>query len=234
MLGKNSGVAKKLVTKIQILLCGTSWRSAVQYKSTKWVASSFRTVSVVWHSFAFLYNNFFRIKNDKSRSPTEQAMYSGLIRRLSSSEFLMNLAIMYDILAEIAFLSERSTEQKHDLIAYTDKLIRKCITFIGNLKEKSSTKCRDARLLRKVIFVTLPLLKTLRYQPSTHNNFGPVNELKFMSVSVHTNSKQEQYDTLLKELKVLEGDKWPSEKPPGFGEIEIERAPKIQINCLKD
>ncbi|KAJ8885301.1 hypothetical protein PR048_011498 [Dryococelus australis] len=29
--------------------------------------------------------------------------------------------------------------------------------------------------------------------------------------------------TLLKELKVIERDQWPSEKPPGFGEIEIER-----------
>ncbi|KAJ8897989.1 hypothetical protein PR048_003349 [Dryococelus australis] len=42
------------------------------------------------------------------------------------------------------------------------------------------------------------------------------------SGSVHTNSKQEEYDTLLKELEVLERDQWPSEKPPGFGEIEIE------------
>ncbi|KAJ8872682.1 hypothetical protein PR048_026295 [Dryococelus australis] len=48
--------------------------------STRWVASSFRAVSVVWHSFAFLYNHFSASKDDKSRSQTERAMYSGLIR----------------------------------------------------------------------------------------------------------------------------------------------------------
>ncbi|KAJ8869373.1 hypothetical protein PR048_030949 [Dryococelus australis] len=39
------------------------------------------------------------------------------------------------------------------------------------------------------------------------------------SGSVHTNSKQEEYDT----LRMLEGNQWSSEKPPGFGDIEIER-----------
>ncbi|KAJ8897990.1 hypothetical protein PR048_003350 [Dryococelus australis] len=92
--------------------------------STRWVASSFRTVSVVWHNFASLYNHFPALKFDKSKSPTDRAMHSGLIRRLSLSRFLMGLPIMYDTLAEIALLSE-SLQNRNTTVAYADKLIRR-------------------------------------------------------------------------------------------------------------
>ncbi|KAJ8897992.1 hypothetical protein PR048_003352 [Dryococelus australis] len=93
---------------------------------TRWVASSFRTVSVVWHNFAFLYNHFSILKYDKSKGPTDRAMHSGLIRQLSYSQFFMDLAIMYDILAGIALLSE-SLQNRNIAVACADKLIRRCI-----------------------------------------------------------------------------------------------------------
>ncbi|KAJ8879717.1 hypothetical protein PR048_020325 [Dryococelus australis] len=175
--------------------------------STRWVASSFRTKSVVRYSFASLYNHFFASKDDKNRSPIEREMSSGLIRQLSSSEFLMDLAIMYDILAEIALLSESLQNRNMTTILK---------------KNQGQTIYKLELLLREVIFVELPLIKTSRYEPSTHNNFK--QRRLFATIS---SNESEEYDTLLKEVKVLECDQWPSEKPLGFGEIEIERLCRI-------
>ncbi|KAJ8877112.1 hypothetical protein PR048_021564 [Dryococelus australis] len=117
----------------------------------------------------------------------------------------MDLAIMYDILAEIALHSE-SLQNRNMTVAYADILIS---YFIENLKISA---INPQQLLTSVTNnLKLRLFTTI-----------PSNEPKSTSGSLHTNSKQEEYDTLLKELKVLERDEWRSEKPPGFREIEIE------------
>ncbi|KAJ8890265.1 hypothetical protein PR048_009773 [Dryococelus australis] len=89
--------------------------------------NTFRTVSAVWHSFASLFSHFSSSKDDKSRSPTERAI------------FIMDLAIMYNILPEIVFLSE-ILQNRNMTVAYTNKLISICIILIDNLKENQGLK----------------------------------------------------------------------------------------------
>ncbi|KAJ8884227.1 hypothetical protein PR048_016084 [Dryococelus australis] len=161
-------------------------------------------MSVVWHCFASLYKHFSASKDDKSRSPTERAMYSGLIRR--------------------------------------------CIIFIDNDKEKPGNKCLEARVVIKegnlcgvtlIENIKISTINPLQLLASRLFTTISINEPKSTSGSVHTNSKQEEYDTLLKELKLLERNQWPSEKPPGLGEIEIERLSRVSkelnllFNCVK-
>ncbi|KAJ8880809.1 hypothetical protein PR048_017280 [Dryococelus australis] len=149
---------------------------------------------------------------------------------------------MHDILAEIALLSE-SLQNRNMTVAYADKLIRRCIIFIDNLKKKSGTKCLEARVaIKEGNFCGVTLIENIKISSinprqlltSVTNNLKrrlfttiPSNEPKSTSGSVRTNSKQEEYDTLLKELNVLERDQWPSEKPPGFGETGIERVCRV-------
>ena len=47
------------------------------------------------------------------RSKTEQAMFKGLSKRITSKHFVTNLALMYDVLCEISIISEEL--QKRDL-----------------------------------------------------------------------------------------------------------------------
>lgn len=56
-------------------------------------------------------------------------MYSGLSKKLSSTEFILNLAIMYDILAELLMLSESLKNQETN-VYYADKLIRRSMRFL--------------------------------------------------------------------------------------------------------
>ena len=72
---------------------------------TRWVASSVRTVRAVWQSFQELYQHFTSALQDTKRDSKVKLMYSGLAKRLSSSCFVLNLALMFDALEELAELS---------------------------------------------------------------------------------------------------------------------------------
>lgn len=112
---------------------------------TRWVASSFRAVTATWYGYGALYKHFESAKVDKTRTSTERAMYNGLSSKLSSHEFLLNLAIMYDILAELSMLSE-ALQNQETTVFYADKLIRRSIWFFEGMKEKPGTKTLEAKL----------------------------------------------------------------------------------------
>ena len=72
---------------------------------TRWLASSVRTVKAVWERYPALYRHFQTALSDSVRDSRERAMYCGLAERLSSKEFVSNLAVMFDALQELAELS---------------------------------------------------------------------------------------------------------------------------------
>ncbi|KAJ8872859.1 hypothetical protein PR048_026475 [Dryococelus australis] len=115
----------------------------------------------------------------------------------------MDLAIMYNILAEIALLSE-SLQNRNMTVAYDDKLIRRCIIFIDNIKEKPGTKCLYARVaIKEGNFCGVTLIENIKISA-----INPQQLLTIMCQSLRLglykqNSKQEEYETLLKQLKVL-------------------------------
>jgi len=72
---------------------------------TRWVASSVRTVRAVWESYPALHKHFRDASSDSERSARERSMYSGLADRMSTKEFVQNLALMFDALTELSELS---------------------------------------------------------------------------------------------------------------------------------
>lgn len=52
-----------------------------------------------------LYSHFKSASEDKTRSKSEMCMFEGLLKQISSRQFISNLALMYDILFEISVLS---------------------------------------------------------------------------------------------------------------------------------
>ena len=67
----------------------------------RWVASSFRAVSAVWHSFPALAQHFHKASKDETRKSTEKARFQEML-----SKFGKNLALMADVLNELTNLSE--------------------------------------------------------------------------------------------------------------------------------
>ena len=73
--------------------------------NVRWVASSLRTVKAVWMQNGALHRHFDAASTDSTREPKEKNMYRGLKTRLSTTEFVMNLGVMYDALTELAQVS---------------------------------------------------------------------------------------------------------------------------------
>lgn len=64
------------------------------------------TYTVSDYSIQALYQHFISASQDTKRESKEKAMYSGLAKRLMScSHFVLNLALMFDALKELAELS---------------------------------------------------------------------------------------------------------------------------------
>lgn len=61
--------------------------------STRWVASSKRTVDAVLKSYPALVGHFKRAAVDVSRDDTERKKYNGLLRMITSEGFILNVNV---------------------------------------------------------------------------------------------------------------------------------------------
>lgn len=73
--------------------------------STRWVASSYRSVSAVWEDYEVLVQHFEEAKLDPTRDKKDKCMYEGLQRKITSTEFVLDLGLMCDALQELSELS---------------------------------------------------------------------------------------------------------------------------------
>ena len=81
--------------------------------TVRWVASSFRAVSAVWHFFPALAQHFQNASKDETRQSTEKARFQGLLSKLCTTSFVKNLALMADVLNELKKLVRNTTKQKY-------------------------------------------------------------------------------------------------------------------------
>ena len=96
--------------------------------STRWVSSSFRTVSAVWRDYS---NKVTKGIDDETKSNYA----AGLQKRLCSPEFVVDLGLMYDSLSELSVLSLALQNREMNL-PHADRMIRRSIRRIKHLKEE--------------------------------------------------------------------------------------------------
>lgn len=65
---------------------------------TRWVASSYRSVSAVQKNFKALVAHFTAAKDDQSRKSIDWGMYSGLLKNITKVYFILDLGLMCDAL----------------------------------------------------------------------------------------------------------------------------------------
>nr|CAD7454151.1 unnamed protein product [Timema tahoe] len=171
---------------------------------------------------------------DESNSLGKRAVYRGLSKRCSSPQFLLDLAIMSDILAELSMLSE-SLQNKETTLIHADKLMRRNNRFFEAMKEKPGTNSLEAKIaIKEGTFSSVPLIYNHKIPTINHQQLitSVINNLRrrmFTTISNHEPCgssvplHQETYKSLLNELKVLEPDQWPIDKPASFGEPETEK-----------
>ena len=122
------------------------------------VASSFRTMKAVWSSYQSLCKHFENAAQNDARSATERATFDGMARRIDSHEFLIDLALMYDTLYELAAFSELLQHRVTSII-YADKMIRRTIGRLESLIDIQGIKLLEAeRAGKQLIFIQTTLI----------------------------------------------------------------------------
>lgn len=199
---------------------------------TRWVSSSFRSVSAVWSSYLALVTYFKEAANDSNRPANERNKFNGLYLRMESVEFLQDLALMYDVLEELSSLSLQ-LQERNVTVTQADKLIKRTVRIIETYKEKPGLKEREVnQAVVKMTYDGLPLTHNKRIVSIDRLQFitSVVNNLRarcFATVAVHRKKNDENenelYNQMLKDFETLNPDVWPEhgEKDLRFGEESI-------------
>jgi len=79
-----------------------------------------------WKIFPALYNHLYNASNDSTKDKKTQSKYTGLYKKLRSPQFVLDLALMCDILKELSYLSNQL--QSHTVtLLQADQLIKRTI-----------------------------------------------------------------------------------------------------------
>lgn len=207
--------------------------------NTRWVASSFRAVDAVWNNFSCLAAHFESSSNPSSSTYDKElrSTYSGLRTKLCSPQFVQDLALMYDCLEELKFLSE-SLQKRNTNVPEADKLIRRTIRRIESFKEKPGLKMTEADSARQSLLLgTTRLTSNAKHVTINPNMFlqSLADNLRRRLMTVasdgsgmhmhvacgSTQQQESQSNKLIDQLSVLNPDNWPAEMEVDYGEEQL-------------
>ena len=128
-------------------------------------------MSSVWKNYVHLCDHFQTSSKDSTRLETEQAVSQGIWKRISSKKFLLDLAIMYDVLYELSLLSE-GLQIRNVTILYADSLIRRCIKHLEDMKQHKGEKVIEAEeAIEKMVFNSVKLTDDKKIKSINHGQF---------------------------------------------------------------
>lgn len=130
--------------------------SVAYYRRPKKLLSD-PALSVIWKIYSALYNHLVHASQDTLHDSKMKSKYSGLSKRLGCIQFLLDLALMCDILFEISQLSLELQKQDMSLLQ-VDVLIRRTIRVIESLKTMNGNYYSEAvEAKEKMMFKTIVL-----------------------------------------------------------------------------
>ncbi|XP_062260281.1 E3 SUMO-protein ligase KIAA1586-like [Platichthys flesus] len=176
----------------------------------RWVASSFRTVKAVVKDFPVLANHFRMASEDDSRTGVERTKYGGLLKHLISTGFLLDLAVMKDVLRELQGLSLRLQRRDTSLVD-ASRYVHQTIEVLSEYKIHAGITSGQ--------FKGVVLRET---QPK-------INKPQFYQSILDNLRKRLPDSELIAMLKPLDQHFWPSERSDVvlFGEREVGRFAKL-------
>ncbi|KAJ8252839.1 hypothetical protein GJAV_G00206160 [Gymnothorax javanicus] len=203
--------------------------------SVRWVASSYRAVSAVWQSFPALAQHFREASEDEARDGRERAKFRGLLSKLTSINFLKNLAVMADVLSELKDLSEMLQNRKitlpkaHNTMTMYVKRIESLSTYPGKCTV-AANQAEEAMEFKgeKLNVGESPIINSGQFIRAVSDNmkerlFTTTANGAQASVTV---SRKETYDTLMSQMAVLDPDNWDHDNPR-FGEEEVKALSQV-------
>jgi len=184
---------------------GTRFAKVGRILGVRWISSSFRTIKTVWESYESLHHHF-------KSSTYLDSTYQGLLRRLESPEFILDLGLMYDTLQEMSMLS-LELQSRATTLQKAEHIIKRTIRVI----EKSLLALEAAENL---VFRSVTLVPNAKIIPIDRKKFllSIIENLK-LRLCTESNEDNEQ---LIKDISALEPNNFDAENVR-YGEVEMRR-----------
>jgi hypothetical protein len=239
LYSRSPKTSRKLETKAQAL--DIELKKIGRVLNTRWVASSFRSVDAVWNNFEALASDFTEASNPASLH-FEEALknkYIGLLKKLCSPQFILDLGLMYDCLEELKFLSE-SLQGRGMNLPQADKLIRRTIRRLEIYKQKPGQQMTCAKSMADAcLFRTTRLKSNPKHVAINQNQFlqSLANNLRQRLIpdtdsdsaaAPEQHEKQLQIEKrqdkqILAQLAVIYPEYWPTDMDMDYGEGELRK-----------
>ena len=195
---------------------------------TRWAASSLRAAKAIWQCYPALAAHF-----ASSDHGAHQAKFEGLHSTLVSCTFLRNLSVILDALTEISTLSlslqsrDVGLADSHHLILQTVKAMEAMVETPGEFVEAAEAAIGEG-CFKGVELGSKRVVQINRKQ--FFNSMANNLRARMFTVSSRRGEKEREssansteYINLLKQVDVLNPEKWPSdyETLPRYGETEV-------------
>lgn len=206
---------------------------------TRWAASSLRAVKSIWDSYPALAAHFGKPHSNN------RAKFEGLRKTFTSTQFLSNLALMYDALKEVSNLSlalqKRSVGlvESHQLINQTIRAVEYMIDHPGKYLSEALEAVEEGKF--KAVDLHSGKVQTINARQffrslndNLKNRMLTVASRRGEKASQRENN-QAEYQSLLSQVSVTDSSRWPPnfDDIPMFGEGEIsEIATRFHLDVI--
>jgi len=198
--------------------------------STRWVSSSFRSVFAVWNNYAALVKHFEEATNDPTRSASDKCTYEGLKKKITSTEFIMDLGLMCDALQELSELSLDLQERNIDLYKANQK-IKALVQVFEERSQNAGTYYKTATAAAE----NLSFHGVILHKKNSPNDppIDPNAFYKKLKKSIENRLLTNEDAELAQWARILDQKQW-SENVSNqitFGEMEIRKlSNRLQLN----
>ena len=183
----------------------------------RWVASSFKTTKAVLNNLESLYDHF--LDAAESRIGKEKHTFRGLAIKLASPDFLLELGAIHDALFELSDLS-LILQDKTTTLDKADREMRRTIFRLQLMKDKPGTQMLNIlESVKNMKHGTVILQTNLRHVKLNYTQFL-TSLVDNMNSRLFSNS-QEETNTFIADIKVLDPVNWPDVTNPDFGHNEV-------------
>ncbi|KAK0133231.1 E3 SUMO-protein ligase KIAA1586 [Merluccius polli] len=185
----------------------------------RWVSSSFRTVKAVLKDFPVLARHFRIATEDNSYTGADRAKYAGLLKHLTSTGFVSDLAVMKDVLRELQGLSLRLQRRETSLVD-ASRHIHQTIEVLAAMKEIGGKT--ESKIQASITSGQLKNVVLRETQPK-------INKGQFYQSIIDNLKKRLPDSELVAMLKPLNAHFWPSDRSELvlFGEHEVGKFAKL-------
>lgn len=190
----------------------------------RWVASSFRTVRAVWVNYCALHAHFTSASSDQKLDSKERAQYKGMADKLSSTAFLLNLALMFDALEELSELSESLQADSITLPKATRLISRQIEVFLSRKQEGGDKYKVATEAVNTGMFLGVCLK-----QAST-KTAKEINRQQFyqaLSDCISVRLMADSHSALVQCVQTLLPNTWPSVVSAEYGETQLKEACRL-------